>query len=92
MDYKFSFADYYGRIGNRHPAAKRWDFLKQPEFVIVIIVPPSPMLQAKTYFIDRSFGDIGKVRGPDIHHLLVLLFPSPTDGARCFDLPLTIVS
>lgn len=50
------------------------------------------MLQAKTYFVDSSSGDIGKVRGPDIHRLLVLLFPSPTDGARCFDLSLTVES
>lgn len=84
MDYKFSFADYYGRMENRHPAAKRWDFLKQTEFVIVKIVQPSPMLQAKTYFIDRSFGDIGKVRGPDIHRLLVLPFPQPYRWSSLF--------
>lgn len=77
---------------NRHPAAKRWDFLKQTEFVIVKIVQPSPMLQAKTYFVNSSSGDIGKVHGPDIHHLLVLLFLSPTNGARCFDWSLTVES
>lgn len=84
LDFKFSFADYYGRIENHHPAAKLWDFLKQTEFVIVKPVQPSPMLQAKTYFINSSSGDIGRVRGPDIHHLLVLLFPQPYRWSSLF--------